>query len=137
MILAAVLVAGCNLFGDLTSDRVVGIIVSDSMRPVIIAPDTVQVGVTFTATVNTFGSSSCTDPDGVDLALSASLARIVPYDLVQTAGACTADFASRPHPVTIHFTQQGAATIRVVARMSRPTGPTTTDSLERALHVRP
>jgi hypothetical protein len=83
---------------------------------VVIAPDTVPVGTQFTVTVNSFGSSSCTHPDGADLTIVGGLATISPYDRVPADGAdvvCTADVAARPHPVLLRFTAPGSATIRV------------------------
>ena len=105
--------AGCGLL-DPDTNRVVGLIGSDPTMT-IEAPDTVQLGVAFAATVNSFGSSSCTTADGVKLMLTPAEARVIPYDRVSTGNfACTADVAPHPHPVELHFTQVGAATIVAV-----------------------
>ena len=60
--------AGATACGVLEADsrRIVGLI-ADPAPTTIQAPDTVRLGERFTATVNTFGSSSCTTPDGVEL----------------------------------------------------------------------
>lgn len=107
--------AGCGLL-DPDSRRVVGLIDPGSAPATIEAPDTVQLGVPFAATVNSFGSSSCTTPDGVRLTLEPAEARVIPYDRVPTGDdlVCTADVALHPHPVELHFTQAGAATIVAV-----------------------
>jgi hypothetical protein len=105
--------AGCSsLFGPDTR-RVIGTIdASGTGIPTIVAPDTVQAGSSFTATINSFGSSSCTTPDGVALTLTAGEARVTPYDRVPTgAVACTADFSPHPHSVQLRFTSAGPATI--------------------------
>ena len=126
--------AGCAPIGNSSSERDIGQIHLrlDSMMPVIIAPDTVGRAVSFAVVVNTFGSSSCTTPDGVALVITPQLARITPYDRIQTQGACTADYASRPHPVTVRFTDPGAATLRVIGRVG-----TALDSVDRVVVVTP
>jgi hypothetical protein len=132
--LPAIALAGCGLLEDVTSERRVGAIHvnQDPFLPVIVAPDTVRQAVSFAVVVNTFGSSSCTKPDGVDLVATAAMARIVPYDRVQTQGACTADYASRPHQVTLAFASLGAATVRAVGRVG-----TNLDSVEHVVNVVP
>lgn len=105
--------AGCSIFGP-DSRRVIGTIdASGTGIRTIVAPDTVQAGVSFTATIHTFGSSSCITPDGVGLTLTPSEARVTPYDLVPASGGvvCTMDYAARPHPVELRFTSAGSATI--------------------------
>jgi hypothetical protein len=81
--------------------------------PVILAPDTVNAHQSFATVVHSFGSSSCTTPAGVDLDLDASSATITPYDVVAEGRGtvCTADYAPRPHPVTLTFTSPGPALI--------------------------
>jgi hypothetical protein len=99
----------------------------------IIAPDTVGPESTLTITINSFGSSSCTQPDGIDSAATSAGVRIVPYDRVPTgAVACTADFASRPHPVQLTVPPSGALVIRAVGRVGDAL-----DSIEHTIHVRP
>jgi hypothetical protein len=105
---------GCSTPTELDHRRVIGVIEFAGAIATIVAPDTVQVGNSFTATVNSLGSSSCTTPDGVELTLTPSEARVTPYDLVPEADSravCTADLAARPHPVELRFTKAGPATI--------------------------
>ena len=134
---AAVLVGGCSIFEDGGTHRVVGqILVDSTMGPflrTIVAPDSVGPDSTLTITINSFGSSSCTQPDGVDSTSTPAGVRIVPYDRVPTgAVACTADFASRPHPVTLTVPSTGALVIRAVGRVGE-----VLDSIEHTVHVRP
>jgi hypothetical protein len=79
---------------------------------VIEAPDTVRLGVTFAAIVNSFGNG-CTTPDGVKLTLPPAEARVIPFDRVPTDDdvICTDVLAVLPHPLALHFTQPGTATI--------------------------
>ena len=76
----------------------------------------IRAGIPFTAVINSFGSSSCTIPDGAKVELSSSEATVTPYDLVPVEGetACTADYGARPHPVQLVFHSPGTA--RITAR---------------------
>lgn len=134
---AVALLAGCST--DPSSERVVGqILVDSTMGPyvlkTIMAPDTVDPETSLTITINTFGSSSCTQPDGVDLATAGTLVRIVPYDLLSSGRftGCTADFASRAHPVALDFPSSGSLTIRAVGRVGN-----VLDSIEHTVHIAP
>jgi hypothetical protein len=98
-----------NPFGP-QSERVIGQISSD-YGSVIESPDTVSVATSFMVTVNSFGSSSCTEPDGVDLMSSRLLAIVTPYDIVQTNTMCTMDEAPQPHVVRLQFNRVGEAII--------------------------
>ena len=137
-VLAAVaLIGGCSLLEDNSSERVIGEILTDStMGPflkTIIAPDSVNPDSNLTITINSFGSSSCTTPDGVDMTATFTMVRVVPYDRVSSgARGCTADFASRPHPVDIQFPSSGVLIIRAVGRSG-----TGLDSIEHTVHIRP
>jgi hypothetical protein len=102
--------AGCSTPTGPDHRRVIGFINGGS----IVAPDTVQVDSWFTATVHTFGSSSCNKPDGVELTLGPSEAQVTPFDLVSipdSRSACTMDLAPHPHPVELRFTRAGPAVI--------------------------
>ena len=115
-VIGAVSVAtSCFLSTDSETGRVVGIISTDDDVPTIEAPDTVRAGDTFDAVVNTFGSSSCTTPDGVKLTLEPAEVRVTPFDRVPTDDdlVCTRDISPLPHPVQLHFTQPGS--VRIVA----------------------
>ena len=122
----AITVTACSTGPE--TERVVGLIDADVDILTIVTPDTVQAGVSFAATVNTFGSSSCTTPDGVDLTLEAATARVIPYDRVLVDlddGACTADMAAHPHPVDLLFAAPGQASIVVEGRVFTPTSNVT------------
>jgi hypothetical protein len=106
--------AGCSTLTGPDTRRVVGLIdAGGSSLSTIVAPDTVQAGATFTATVHSFGSSSCTTPDGVELTLAPTEARVTPYDRVPAdrRAVCTADLSPHPHPVELRFTRAGLAII--------------------------
>lgn len=132
----AVVVAGCALFPE-SEARVIGQILTDTntlFLRTIVAPDTVTRNTPFTVTINSFGSSSCTTPDGVTMSTdAATVVRIVPYDRVPRGQeVCTLDFSPRPHPVEIRLPAPGPATIRAVGRVGKAL-----DSVEHPLHVRP
>jgi len=94
--------------------RRIGSIQSYATGSVITAPDTVRVAAPFLVTVNTFGSSSCTIPDGATITIAGLLATITPYDRVpREPTICTGDIAPRPHRVQVTFGVAGPATIRV------------------------
>jgi hypothetical protein len=106
----------CFALVNSESGLVVGIIHTGVQVHTIEAPDTVRRGAPFSAIINTFGSAGCSSADGVKLALKPTEARVTPYDRVPTGNdvACTADVRPNPHPVTLHFTLSGAATIVAV-----------------------
>ena len=106
--------AGCSTLTGPDTRRVVGLIdAGGSAFPTIVAPDTVQLGHSFTATVHSFGSSGCTTPDGVELTLTPAEARVTPYDRVPAdrRTICPADLSAHPHPVELRFTRAGLAII--------------------------
>ena len=103
----------CFASTDSETGRVVGIISSGGGGPTVIeAPDTVRLGVAFTATMNSFGNS-CTTPDGVKLTLEPARARVIPFDRVPTEDdvVCAEILRGVPHPVELQFTAPGTATI--------------------------
>jgi hypothetical protein len=106
---------------------------------VIEAPDTVRLGVTFDAIVNSFGSSSCTTPDGVKLTLEPAVARVIPFDRVpaDNSVACTADISPRPHPVELRFTELGTATIVAEGMTYRENGERVRATASKAVIVVP
>ena len=109
----ALMAGGCSSNTEPADPRQVGVIApTDYLTPVIDAPDTVHAALAFEVVVNTFGSSGCVQPDGVALATGPAHATLIPYDVV-SQGACTRDFAARPHPVTLAFTRPGLARIVV------------------------
>jgi hypothetical protein len=114
---ALVGLAGCSSITGSDTRRVVGLINPGVTLPgTIVAPDTVQAGVSFRVTVYSFGSSSCVTPDGVDLTLKPTEARVTPFDRVPAdpGTVCTADIAVHPHLVELRFTEPGLA--RIVAQ---------------------
>jgi len=83
----------------------------------LIAPDTVVAGEPFQITVTTFGSSTCTQPDGYDLLLTSSRADIVPFDRTAVGAiVCTDDLHSFPRTLLLTFTTVGQAEIQVEGR---------------------
>jgi hypothetical protein len=121
--LSATLACGATEPSD---QRVVGVILAGSgMASVINAPDTVRARERFVAVINTFGSSSCTTPDGVDLQQAASEVVVIPYDRVpaDSAASCTRDMAPRAHPVQVRFTDPGLGRIVVHGRLINGTVP--------------
>ena len=112
-IIGAVSIAtSCFFSTDSETGRVVGVINTGGRTIVIEAPDTVQLGATFAAIVNSFGNG-CTTPDGVKLTLLPAEARVIPFDRVPTDDdvICTDVLAVLPHPLALRFTQPGTATI--------------------------
>jgi hypothetical protein len=117
MLIASVSLAGCTVTDRLTSRRVVGSIPSERppLMDVIRAPAQVAVDQAFPITVITYGSSSCTTPDGADVQVAGRVAVITPYDRIPGGNvACTADLAQHPRDVRITFSEAGPATIRVI-----------------------
>jgi hypothetical protein len=116
---------GCSA-AEPSDHRIVGVIlVGNGAASVIQAPDTVRVHESFGVVINTFGSSSCTTPDGVDLRLAPTDVVITPYDRVPTdpAVSCTRDMAPRPHPVQARFSEPGLGRIIVQGRVTSDIEP--------------
>lgn len=109
---AITVVTSCFASTDSETGRIIGVINTGGRTPVIEAPDTVRLGATFAAIVNSFGNG-CTTPDGVKLTLEPARARVIPFDRVPTDDdvVCADILTVQPHPVTLHFTQPGTATI--------------------------
>jgi hypothetical protein len=88
---------------------------------VIAAPDTVNAGAPFDATITTVGMSGCWRPDGAEISYGPKLAVVTPYDLVITTidgapVACTGALVDLPRTVRLIFGQAGVATLRVHGR---------------------
>jgi hypothetical protein len=77
----------------------------------IFVTETPRVGVPVTVIVNTYGSSSCIRPDGMDVVYSGREVQLTPWDRISRAGACTDDLAAHPHHATLTFAEPGPATI--------------------------
>jgi hypothetical protein len=116
----AVLYGCANLLPDYRWEREVGAIEIGLAQPAPIRlPETVQRGVPFVATVATFGSGTCTRPDGAEVHVSGLIAEVTPYDLKATRGACTDDLVPYPREVSLRFDQAGEALVRVLGRTLR------------------
>lgn len=152
---AALFASGCESVTGPRSGRVVGILewvqngsrsVSASLHPDhggesrLQAPDTVQAGVPFTATVTTIGPSSCWRADGATVQPGASLAVITPYDLTAESAdvACAQVIVELPRKVEVTFTARGQATLRVVGRrvVGQDFQQGTQVTVEKHIHVR-
>ncbi len=119
--------------------REVGLISSyGATEEVILAPDTVQAGETFTVTVQTYGNG-CVEADDVEVAITDNLAILTPYGLISIPGrneACP-EVERRPeHTSQIVFEEPGSATLRVRGMLkdnANPEGVMTT--IERTIQV--
>lgn len=104
--------------------RVVGITsISPHQPPPIRLPDTIRAGVPFTATVITWGSGSCTRPDGAEVRTSGLLVEVTPYDREATSGVCTDDLRPYPREVSLRIDAAGEAVVRVIGRPILTTVP--------------
>ncbi|HEV2148514.1 MAG TPA: hypothetical protein VGR37_14015 [Longimicrobiaceae bacterium] len=129
----ALLAWGCSEPTAPAGKRVVGILewIQDAPRAslaalpetdpgatVLVAPDTVQAGVPFTATVTTIGPSICWKADGAEVRAEAAAAVVTPYDLTAESEevACGSALVTLPREVELRFTQRGQAVIRVTGR---------------------
>jgi hypothetical protein len=114
------LVAGLSACNGLLGEgehRVIGVIdEAGTSIDALVVPDTVRVGVPFTITVSTFGSS-CLRPDGVVARASGTVANVTPYDVTPpSATGCPADVRAFPRTVTLAFDTPGAATVQLHGR---------------------
>lgn len=82
----------------------------------ITAPDTVQVGVAFTATITTIGPSLCWRAAGMDVGQGPALVVARPYDRHSGSEFCAGALVELPRSISITFTQTGDALIRVRGR---------------------
>ncbi len=108
---------GCSSPTGDDSATVPGVIAigGGSMARVLVAPDTVAAGVPFTVSVTTFGSVSCTRPSETLASIGPALADLSVWDLQR--GVCsTDDLSPFPREISLKFTGDGVATIRVRGR---------------------
>jgi hypothetical protein len=83
-------------------------------NPVIVVPADIRVGMSIPITVNTFGSSSCVRPAGMDIQYRSGAVTLTPWDEPQTQyEVCTADVAPRPHDARPTFVKNGAVILKV------------------------
>lgn len=124
---AMILLTACSPLasGPEQWERVVGIVeIGGEQAPPVEAPEAVAAGIPFTATVVTFGSGTCTRPDGAELEITGLEAEITPYDLEYRgpwekggyAIACTDDLAPYPREISLVFDEPGDAEIVVIGR---------------------
>ena len=93
--------------------------IDPELGEVLVLPDTVQVDRAFGAVVTTFGSSTCTRPNGATVTVNGHTAEIVPYDSVPAPDrnlVCTADLRAFPRTVTLRFRASGVWTVRLLGR---------------------
>ena len=112
----ACLTLGCaEAHAPLSRARSLGLITlpSISALPIQVATP-IRVGVPTTVAVNTFGSSSCITPDGMDVDYAGDTINLTPWDLVAPPGvACTDDLRAHRHEATIVVGRAGS--VRLVA----------------------
>lgn len=117
--LGLVFIAACSSPFGPSWKRVIGTIEvggQHSPSPIHL-PSEIRSGVSFSATVVTYGSSTCTRADGADVQVTGLTAEITPYDLRRTGKAvCTDDLAPHPREVRLRFNTPGEALIRVRGR---------------------
>jgi hypothetical protein len=139
IVVIAVLAAatGCGL-NDPDTRRIIGIIDANPSTATIQAPDTVQLGAAFTATVTTLGSG-CTTADGVKLTLQPAEARVIPFDRIPADddAVCAAILQPLQHPVELRFTAPGTATIVAEGRVYGTTFDPVRGTVTKAVVVVP
>ena len=104
---------------DLSSSGAALSISSSTEAPAVIsAPDEVEAGVPFEATITTVGLSICWRADGAETKVNGSLAVVVPYDFSPESQdvACGGALINLPRTVTITFAAPGEAVLRVNGR---------------------
>jgi hypothetical protein len=107
---------GCaEAHAPLQATRSMGLITlpTISALPIQVASP-IRAGVPATVAVNTFGSSSCITPDGMDVAYAGETINLTPWDLVAAPNvACTDDLHAHRHAASITVARTG--TVRLVA----------------------
>ena len=112
--------------------RVVGTIDNGASFDPLSLPDTVAVGVPFTATVSTL-RGACTRPDGADVHVAGLLADITLFDLLPPAETvCIAVLVGAPRSLVLTFATPGPALVRLHGR-----GPNGDLTVEHSITVRP
>ena len=117
-----------------TWQRAVGVIDNGGIAvDPLIVPDTVHLGVPFTAIVSTFGSTACIRPDRSQVQGTGLQIDITPYDNVWSGSPpCLPGWEGYPRSVNLTFATPGAAVVRLHGR-----GFTGDLTLEKPLTVRP
>ena len=94
--------------------RTLGLITPPSTTDrVLVAPAEVQRGVPFSVTVNTFGSSTCVQPAGMDVQYRTHAVVLTPLDMSVHYEVCSADIAPRPHEARLTFAEAGSNVLTV------------------------
>ena len=96
-----------------------GYIEAETLGEVLVLPDTVQVDTLVKAVITTFGSSTCTRPNGATITVTGHTTEIVPYDFVPAPDSqvtCTDDLRAFPRTVTLRFRASGVWTVRLTGR---------------------
>lgn len=123
----AAALGACGGPTDADALRVVGVISPGRGAPSAAAvPHTVRAGVPFEVQVTTYGSGSCTRPDGAAVRVAGLVAEVTPYDREPKRGACTDDIKAYPRPAAVRFDAPGPAVVRVIGRASRNSDSTVT-----------
>lgn len=155
LVAAALLAAGCSETTAPAGKRVVGILEwiqdgpdasvatlheTDPFPTVLVAPDTVQAGVSFTAKITTIGPSTCWKADGAEVKAEAAAAVVTPYDVTAEGEevACGSALVELPRDVEFRFTDRGQAVIRVTGRkvVGMDVQGGTQITVEKRVHVR-
>lgn len=127
----ALALAGCGLLGPDEELRP-GVIVSYGQPLLLEAPDTVDSGVPFRASVRTYGGG-CISKGPTTVSVEGRTATIVPLDRHRKARYCTDDLAGFTHETEVVFQGAGPAFVAVRGRVEPG------DSLvvrQRTVHVR-
>ena len=108
-----------------------------SSTQVIAAPLEVNVGESFTVTVTSRGSSSCTRADGMDVSFRGNVVDLVPWDLVAPQHvACTDDLHAFLHHATVVGATAGPLVIRAHGRVTDEHSVTALGTVELVVQVR-
>jgi hypothetical protein len=106
----AVAVQSCTTSSEPSSVRALGLVLEGT-------PPMTSLGSPFQVTVSTFGSSSCTRPDGYTTVATAARIEVRPYDInAAYQSACTDDLGRFPRVLLLQFDQPGTAEVVVIGR---------------------
>lgn len=117
---------------------VLGVIPPETLHDQALAvPGSARVGVPFSITVATIGSSNCIRPMSASLHVDQLAASVYPFDLryVGAGANCLDDAVLHPRSATITFQEPGEATVTVVG--IHPDVPDQKMVVERVIQVEP
>lgn len=92
-------------------------IINNTVAQNVVIPSTARPGELIAVRVVTLGGG-CREFESTDVALSADIATITPYDRYAVGGICTADLRPINHDTTIRFDTPGLKSVHVIARSS-------------------